>query len=101
MPYTGVAAFTMGAIGQTAQVVVQNELGPIGYAYDYTATSSVLGMVGGDGLYGVTTGSNGLPSYPVASGLSYYLANSGTWVDFATKQYAATPWDSGVSTPSM
>lgn len=192
----GVAAFTMGAIGHAAQVVVQNELGPIGYAYDYNATSSVLGMaadehttvgslltpsmsgtlvalgvatsatawslvidvysdwisgpagtlltsttvplgsigyqlvdltapvpltandgiavlltygtsgaapvvVGGDGLYGVTTGSNGLPSYPVASGLSYYLANSGTWVDFATEQYAATPWDSGVSKHSM
>lgn len=183
---TGVAAFTMGATGTYAPTVLQNELGPIGYAYDFNATSSVLGMaadehatvasvltpttdgtlvalgvataakdttltidvysawsngpagtlltsstvtlsaigyqlvdlaapvplvandglavvltygtsgaapvvVGGDGLYGVTTGSAGLPSYPVDAGLSYYLANSGTWVDFATKQYTATP----------
>jgi hypothetical protein len=182
----GVAAFTMGSTGTAPQVVLQNELGPIGYAYDFNATSSVLGMaadehvsvasiltpatdgslvalgvatsattsslvidvysdwsagpsgalltsttvtlgsigyqlvdlaapvplvandgvtvlltygtsgaapivVGGDGLYGVTTGSDGLPSYPVASGLSYYLSNSGTWVDFATKSYTATP----------
>ncbi len=182
----GVAAFAMGATGTSAPTVLQNELGPIGYAYDFNATSSVLGMaadahttvaslltptangslvavgvataakdtslvidiysdwsggpagtlltsstvtlagigyqlvdlaaplplvandglavvltygtsgaapvvVGGDGLYGVTTGSNGLPSYPVATGLSYYLADSGTWVDFATKLYSATP----------
>jgi len=57
----------------------------------YGTSGAAPVAVGGDGLYGVTTGSNGLPSYPVASGLSYYLANSGTWVDFATNQYAATP----------
>jgi len=183
---TGVASFTMGPAGTAPNVVLQNELGPIGYAYDFNATSDVLGMaadehatvasvltpatdgslvaigvatsattsslvidvysdwsggptgalltsttvtlgsigyqlvdlaapvplnandgvtvlltygtsgaapivVGGDGLYGVTTGSDGRPSYPVASGLSYYLSNSGTWVDFATKTYTATP----------
>jgi len=56
----------------------------------YGTSGAAPVVVGGDGLYGVTTGSSGLPSYPVDTGLSYYLANSGTWVDFATKQYTAT-----------
>lgn len=45
---TGVAAFTMGpTIGPTAgyaPTVLQNELGPLEYAYDYDDPSSVLGL---------------------------------------------------------
>lgn len=41
---TGVAAFVMGPTDGYAPAVLQNELGPIEYAYDYDDPSSVLGL---------------------------------------------------------
>ena len=64
----------------------------------YGTSGAAPVVVGGDGLYGVTTGSTGLTSYPVASGLSYYRLDDGTWVDFATKLYTATSGDGSADT---
>ncbi len=41
---TGVAAFVMGPTAPYSQTVLQNELGPIEYAYDYDDPSAVLGL---------------------------------------------------------
>ena len=41
---TGVAAFSLAPTAGYATTVLQNELGPIGYAYDFNATSTVLGL---------------------------------------------------------
>jgi hypothetical protein len=56
-------------------------------------------VVGGDGLYGVTQDPQGLFSYPVNAGLSYYYdTHTGTWTDFATKTYTASAATSSTTT---
>lgn len=44
---TGVSAFQMEATGNYGQTVLQNELGPMGYAYNYADGSAPMGMAAG------------------------------------------------------
>lgn len=64
----------------------------------YGSSNAAQVVVGNSGLAPVITGTDGRISYPVTAGLSYYQQGDGTWVDFATKSFAADPQSTSADT---